>query len=64
MFQVYVVMQKRRDGYIYCDLHKTDGRFYFSPEEAEDGLISKGELAKHFHIVEVLVGLPEDWEST
>jgi hypothetical protein len=63
MFEVYVVMQKRGGGKVYCDLHKTDGKFHFTPEEAEDELTTKGELAKHFHVVKVLVGLPEEWEN-
>lgn len=33
-FEFYVNMQKRKDGKVYADLHKTDHTIYFTPEEA------------------------------
>ena len=34
-FLIYVNMQKRGDGKVYADMHKTDERIYFTPEEAQ-----------------------------
>ena len=61
MMLIYVVMQKRVGDKVYADLHKTDGKFYFTAEEAEDGLWNKGELAKHFHVVPIVATTVPDW---
>jgi hypothetical protein len=50
----YVVMQKRGDGCVYADLHKTDELLYLVREDADAALVAKGELAKHFHVVPML----------
>ena len=58
----YVIMQKRKDGKVYADLHKTDGRFYLTEEEAELALKHHPE-ANHFHVVELVAETFEDWDA-
>ena len=49
----WVVMQKRDDGKVYADLHKTDERIYQTLEEAEEALANKP-LASWFQVVEMV----------
>lgn len=50
-FCFYVNMQKRGDGKVYADLHKTDERIYFTPEEAQAAIDADPELAPYRHVV-------------
>lgn len=59
----YVIMQKRGDGKVYADLHKTTEKIYFFKEEAERDLEAMDVLAPHFHIVELVAETVQDWES-
>ena len=52
----YVCMQKRKDGKIYPDLHKTGGRFYLTKEEAEKAL-HEDEYGEFKHVVELEANL-------
>lgn len=51
MYLFYVNMQKRRDGRIYPDLHKTDEKIYFTPEDAQAAIDSDPALAPQRHVV-------------
>lgn len=51
--EFYVVMQRRQDGVIYPDLHKTDGQFYLTLEDAELVLANKP-LSSLFHVVRLI----------
>jgi len=53
MYQFYVVMQKRRDGKVYADLHKTTEKMYLDKVNALQALLAMGDLAPHFHVVEL-----------
>jgi hypothetical protein len=53
----YVVMQKRKDGEIYVDLHKTTEKIYLSYEDAEDALNELGVLKEYHHIVKLVAYL-------
>ena len=59
----YVIMQRRRDGLIYTDLHKTDGRFYLTPEEAQRALENDSIYKEFFHVVELVAMTVEDWNE-
>lgn len=59
----YVVMQKRKDKLIYADLHKTDGRFYLTPEEAQQALETDKPNLQYFHVVELVAMTVEDWSE-
>lgn len=52
-FEVFVNMQKRGDGKVYCDMHKTDGHVYFTREEAQAAIDKDPELAPHRHVVAI-----------
>lgn len=52
-FLIYVNMQKRPDGKVYPDMHKTDGKIYFSPEEANAAVQADGALAHTRHVVAI-----------
>lgn len=61
--EFYVVMQRRQDGVVYPDLHKTDGQFYLTLEDAELALANKP-LSSFFHVVKLiaLVETPDTQE--
>lgn len=59
----YVIMQKRRDGKVYADLHKTEGRFYLTPEDAQRALEKDTPNPEFFHIVELVAMTEEDWDE-
>lgn len=52
----YVIMVKRRDGVVYCDLAKTNERIYLSKEDAEEDLKDY----PHHHIVPMVAYLYEE----
>ena len=58
----WVVMQKRDDGKVYADLHKTDERIYQTLEEAEEALVNKP-LASFFQVVEMVAETLEEWKQ-
>jgi hypothetical protein len=60
--EFYVIMQKRGDGKVYTDLHKTDEHMYLVESDAEAALVAKGDLAVHFHVVPMVAMLKEDWQ--
>lgn len=62
-YEFFVVMQKRSDGKIYADLHKTDERMYLVEDEADAALVAMGELAKHFHKVKMVGVLADEWHN-
>lgn len=65
-FLFYVNMQKRRDGKVYPDLHKTDERMYFTPEEAQAAIDADPELAPYRHVVPMVADIytPDEKEKT
>jgi hypothetical protein len=58
----WVVMQKRDDGKVYADLHKTDERIYQTLEEAEEALVKKP-LTSCFQVVEMVAETLEEWKQ-
>ena len=59
--EFFVVMQKRADGKVYVDLHKTDERIYLIESDADDALKALGPLEKHFHKVKLVAELASEW---
>jgi hypothetical protein len=55
----YVIMQKRKDGEIYVDLHKSTEKIYLNYEDAEESLNELGDLKDCFHIVKLVACLYE-----
>jgi predicted GIY-YIG superfamily endonuclease len=54
--EFYVVMVKRRDGEIYCDLAKTNERIYLDKEVAE----VVAEYYDNHHVVKMVAYLDEE----
>ena len=57
----YVIMQKRKDGGVYADLHKTDGSFFLDKDEANRVRESDPIYREHFHVVELVAMTVEEW---
>jgi len=57
MFEFYVNMQKRGDGRLYPDLHKTDHTIYFTREEAQAAIDADPELKPYRHVVKMFASL-------
>lgn len=59
MTEFYVIMQKRQDGKVYADLHKTNQIIYLTEEDAEEDL--KHDIdASYRHIIKLIAILPDD----
>lgn len=59
----YVNMQKRSDGKVYADLHKTDGRIYLTTEEAQAAIDADPELARYRHVVAMVALTERAWDE-
>jgi hypothetical protein len=58
MTEFYVIMQKRRDGHVYVDLHKTNQIIYLTLKDAEEAFDEMDyKLKPHFHIVNLVASL-------
>lgn len=62
-YQIYVIMQKRKDGIIYSDMHKTTEKIYFNPEDAEEDRVKDDVLKEHFHVVPIVCMTVNEYES-
>lgn len=60
MYSFFVNMQKRGDGKVYADLHKTDERIYFTREDAQAAIDADPDLKPYRHVVELVAVLPEE----
>lgn len=60
MFEFYVNMQKRGDGTVYADLHKTDHKIYFTAEEAQAAIDADPELKPYRHVVKLTAALEQE----
>lgn len=63
MFTFFVNMQKRGDGKVYADLHKTDGTIYFTAEDAQAAIDADPMLKPHRHVVEMVAMTREEYEE-
>ena len=61
--EFFVVMQKRSDGRVYADLHKTDERMYLTEDEADEALAGMGDIGEHFHKVKMVGMLADEWHN-
>ena len=52
----YVIMTKRRDNQVYCDLAKTNQKIYLLKEDAEDDLKDY----PYHHIVKMVAYLDDE----
>lgn len=58
--EFFVVMQKRRDGKVYADLHKCLPTMFLTLEDAQAALEADPELKPHRHIVRMLAEVPDE----
>lgn len=54
-YLVYVNVQKTLSGKVYADMHKSDERFYFTKEEAQEALDADPMLSQYRHVVPCVV---------
>jgi hypothetical protein len=59
MTEFWVIMQKRQDGKVYADLHKTNQKIYLTVEDAEEDL-KHDTHASYRHIVKLIACLEEE----
>ena len=58
MTEFYVIMQKRRDGHVYVDLHKTNHVIYLTLKDAEEAFDEmEYNMKPYFHIVNLVASL-------
>ncbi len=62
-YLIYVNMQKRSDGKVYADLHKTDERIYFTRQDAQEAIDADPELAKYRHVVQIVCDVYQPQEG-
>ena len=59
--EFWVIMQKRRDGEVYADLHKTNQIIYFTYEDAlKDFNDDDPDFKGYYHIVKMIARLDEE----
>jgi hypothetical protein len=62
--EFFVVMQKRRDGKIYADMHKAIyDKMYLIEEDADAAILELKDLAPHFQKVKIIGMLEDEWEA-
>ena len=62
MTEFFVIMQKRDDGKVYADLHKSIDKVYLTEEDARKAFHAEGqwELRRAFHIVRLFACTEEE----
>ena len=58
--EFWVIMQKRRDGEVYADLHKTNQKIYLTYEDALEDFNNSEHYKEYYHIVKLLATLDEE----
>lgn len=62
-YEFFVIMQKRRDGRVYPDLHKSSEKMYLTITDAERELVLDPEMAKYRHIVRMYAILADETDK-
>ena len=57
MTEFYVIMQKRQDGKVYADLHKTNQVIYLTIEDAYEEWNNTEHYKEYYHIVKLIACL-------
>jgi hypothetical protein len=57
--EFWVIMQKRRDGEVYADLHKTNQKIYLEYEDALEDFNNSEHYKEYYHIVKMIATLDE-----
>lgn len=59
MHLFYVIMLKRRDTQVYCDLAKTNQKIYLEYEDALEDFNQSEHFKEYYHIVKLIAHLEE-----
>jgi hypothetical protein len=59
MTNFWVIMQKRRDGKVYTDLHKTNQKIYLEYEDALNHFNHDEHYKEYYHIVKMIAYLDD-----
>ena len=59
-FEFFVIMQKRGDSQVYPDLHKTNGKIYYTEEDAQRELLFDTELMPYRHVIKMWAELADE----
>ena len=62
-YEFFVLMQRRRDGKQYADLHKSTQEIFLLKEDADRALEAMGEIAVHFAITKMVALPASEWEE-
>ena len=60
MTTFYVIMQKRQDGKVYTDLHKTNQIIYLNHEDALKDFNNSEHYKEYCHIVKLFATIDEE----
>jgi len=60
--EFWVIMQKRRDGEVYADLHKTNQYIYLTYEDALVVFHNSEHYKEYYHIIKMIATLDEGKE--
>jgi hypothetical protein len=60
MTEFYVIMQKRQDGKVYDDLHKTNQVIYLTIEDAYEEWNNSEHYKEYYHIVILIASLEDE----
>lgn len=58
--EFYVIMVKRRDTQVYCDLAKTNQVIYLTYEDALEDFNQSEHFKEYYHIVKLVAAIAED----
>ena len=58
MHEFFVIMQKRKDGKVYADLHKALETFFLNEADASDYMKNMA-LPGNWHVVRLVASIPE-----
>ena len=59
-YEFWVIMQKRRDGEVYADLHKTNQIMYLTYEDALKDFNNSEHYKQYYHVVKMIATLDEE----
>lgn len=62
-YQFFVNMQKRGDGKVYADLHKTDAVIYFDEDAAQVAINKDPKIAPYRHVVEMVALTADEYNE-
>lgn len=62
-YEFFVLMQRRKDGKQYADLHKTTEEMFLLEADADRALAGMGSMADHFDKAKMVAVLESEWRE-